>query len=162
TLPGIAGFAVSAANQGLWGNRIFLQVTTSSDGNAANFKLIVMYGATQADAQRNIVETYDNVTTTTAGSAPPSNYVRTLVNGRSEYIAITADVTAIPTVPITAMTNGNDGAAATANTFIGAAASTSAVTGTGLRALDKLTDVSLIAIPGQGDPATVNAGMEYC
>ena len=34
--------------------------------------------------------------------------------------------------------------------------------GTGLRALDKVTDVNLIAIPGVGDSLTVNAGIEYC
>jgi len=36
------------------------------------------------------------------------------------------------------------------------------VAGTGLHALDKVTDVNLIAIPGQGDAATVSAGMDYC
>ena len=35
-------------------------------------------------------------------------------------------------------------------------------TGTGLYVLDKATDVSIIAIPGQGDVATVNAGIDYC
>jgi phage tail sheath protein FI len=34
--------------------------------------------------------------------------------------------------------------------------------GTGLHALDKLNDVSLIAIPGQGDGATISQAMEYC
>ncbi len=31
-----------------------------------------------------------------------------------------------------------------------------------MNALDKITDVNIIAIPGQGATATVNAGMNYC
>src|SRR5262249_15645815 len=36
------------------------------------------------------------------------------------------------------------------------------VTGTGLHALDKITDVNLIAIPGQGAPDVVGGAMAYC
>src|SRR5262249_26456095 len=36
------------------------------------------------------------------------------------------------------------------------------LTGTGLYALDKITDVNLIAIPGDGRPQTVNAALAYC
>ena len=168
---------VSAANQGKWGNRIWIVVSPSSDGDANNFKLQVMYGATAAEALGNVVETYDNVTfsgspTLAPGAANPSAYVRQVVNAASEYIALTADVTARPAninvnlkanpaVLPAQLANGNDGHTSTVN-FIGAPATDSNVTGTGIFALDKITDVSLIAIPGQGDVVTVNAGIDYC
>ena len=55
---------------------------------------------------------------------------------------------------------GADGAAATGPTFIGIAATSSAVTGTGLNALDKLTDVSLIAMPGTLPHVTASEASE--
>ncbi len=154
----------AAANEGDWGNRIWLTVTDSSDGDTANhFKLQVMYGTTQADALANVVETFDNVTFRSAVATDPipANYIRTLVNSRSEYIAITADLTARPAnQAMQQLTNGTDGTGAINR--IGAVAPNSNVAGTGLHALDKVTDVNLIAIPGDGLPATVNAGMAYC
>src|SRR5262249_44540797 len=59
------------------------------------------------------------------------------------------------------LANGGDGDTSTVD-FIGQAAEDNTVTGTGLNALDKITDVNLIAIPGQGDINTVNKGIEYC
>src|SRR5262249_51851637 len=77
-------------------------------------------------------------------------------------IAITADFTARPGNGTIQLANGNDGPPTVASEFIGAPATDSTVTGTGLHALDKVTDVNLIALPGQGDPAIVNAAMAYC
>ncbi len=59
------------------------------------------------------------------------------------------------------MLGGGDGDTTTVN-FIGAPAASNTLAGSGLFALDKITDVNLIAIPGQGDIATVNAGIGYC
>ena len=107
------------------------------------------------------------------GAANPSAYVRQVVNAASEYIAITADVTARP-ANINVNLKANPARCsrrnwptemtdtASAVNFIGAPATDSNVTGTGIFALDKITDVSLIAIPGQGDVVTVNAGIDYC
>jgi phage tail sheath protein FI len=167
---GTAALRISAANQGQWGNNIWVQIDPSSDGDPtnSNFKLSVKYGATQGEAQGNTVESYDNVTfnlspTTLPGSLNPAEYARTAVNSRSEYIAITSDFTSRPPVPtaLTQLANGGDGEARTVD-FIGAPATSNTVTGTGLYALDKITDVNLIAIPGQGGINTVNRGIEYC
>jgi len=165
---------ISAANPGLWGNSIWIAVADSSDGIATNFKLFVMLGATPDEARRNVVESYDNVTFRSAHPADPepSNYVGTVVNNRSEYIAFTDVVSNRPiNTPLTFsspqvlqiqhLSGGGDGTTADVD-FIGAAARDNLVTGTGLFALDKITDVNLIAIPGQGDFVTVNKGMEYC
>src|SRR5215472_1263364 len=166
---GTAALNASAANQGGWGNNVWIQIDPSSDGNTTdNFKLSVKYGATQAEAQGNTVESYDNVTyelspTSLPGSLNPAEYARTVVNSRSEYIAITSDFSSRPPVPtpLTQLANGGDGDTSTVD-FIGQAAEDNTVTGTGLNALDKITDVNLIAIPGQGDINTVNKGIEYC
>lgn len=168
---------ISAANQGLWGNSIWIVVSPSSDGDTNNFKLQVMYGATVGEALGNVVETYDNVTfngspSLQPGALNPASYARQVVNRASEYIAITSDfsarpaninvnLTTSPPVLPAQLSNGNDGLTSNVS-FIGAPAISSSVTGTGIFALDKITDVSLIAIPGQGDIPTVNAGIDYC
>jgi phage tail sheath protein FI len=168
---GSGAMALSAANQGAWGNQIWVRVSPSSDGDGSNFKLQVMYGATAAEASGNIVETYDNVTfenspTLLSGAVNPAVYARQTVNSRSEYVAVTGDFTGNPLpaskVPqLVQLAGGGDGDTSTVD-FVGQPAASNLVTGTGLHALDKITDVSLIAIPGQGDVATVNAGVDYC
>ena len=168
-----AALGASAANEGLWGNAVGVAVAASSDRDPSNFKLLVTY---DGPLGTEVVETYDNVTfqnspTLLAGAPHPAQYARTLVNSRSEYLALTADFTNRPASsplngnnrPVaTRLTGGGDGGAVSANGYIGLPAPDNSVTGTGLFALDKVTDVNLIAIPGQGDPATVNAGAEYC
>ena len=179
TSPGVAGtslgsgnsaFGVSAANQGAWGNNLWVQIVTSSDGNNTdNFKLLVMQGTTVKEAQTNVIEAYDGLTyqgspTLVPGNSTPGSYARTTVNSRSEFIAILDDFTARPGVmpnPVQ-LAFGSDSKPPAPKDFIGAAAADNTVTGTGIRALDKVTDVNLIAMPGQGDIASVNAGMEYC
>ena len=179
-------FAVSALNEGLWGDNIWLQIDFSGDftppasppssppaPGPTTFRLTVMYADTTdfRVAQRNVVEVYDGVAIAPADlTAPlPANYVGTVVNRQSEYIAITARVTTLP-VPApaangsswnpTRLSGGADGAAPAS--YTGAASPDGVVAGTGLFALDKITDVNLIAIPGVGDGQTINAAVEYC
>ena len=159
-----APIAVSAANQGEWGNRISVQVSASSDADANNFKLSVLY---DAGAGAAVVETYDNVTylaspSTLPGATNPADYARTVVNSRSEYIAITGDFTAAPAAGTFALFGGSNGPLPQPADLIGAPAPDNTVTGTGLHALDNVTDVNIIAIPGAGDASTVQQGMEYC
>ena len=167
---GGSGFNILAANEGAWGNNIWVQIVPSSDGDTVNnFKLLVMYGLTQNEAKGNVVEAYDGLTFQNSssllpGASAPGSYARTAINSRSEYIAITNDFTAAPPVmanPVQ-LSGGSDSVLPAASDFIGAAAIDNTRTGTGLHALDKVTDVNIIAIPGQGDPLTVNEGMEYC
>jgi Bacteriophage tail sheath protein len=161
--PGTAPLTISAANEGVWGNQLSVQITDSSDGETTNnFKLQVFYDGTPVEAFDNI--TYQGSPNLFPGVLNPAEYGRTAVNSRSEYIAMTADFTSRPAntrTPIQ-LGNGSDGPPVQPSDFIGAPAPDSTVTGTGLFALDKITDVNLIAIPGQGDPATINAGMNYC
>jgi len=163
--PAGAPFGISAANEGVWGNQITVSIANSSDGNTTNnFKLVVNY---DSGAGSEIVETYDNVTwsgsPTSATGPTPADYVRTVVNRRSEYIAILGpDFTSRPANQTIALSGGNDGPLPQTTDLIGQEAADNTVSGTGLHALDKITDVNLIAIPGYGDPATVDAGMSYC
>ena len=153
---------MQALNQGEWGNQIWVQFGGSSDQVASHFKLTVMYGASESDAKQNVVEVYDNVAASPS-LGTTSNDAGTMVNGVSSYIVVTAPITAVPaSKPAFKFDYGTDGAAVTPADFIGEPATDGALTGTGLYALDKVTDVSLIAIPGQGDVATVNAGVSYC
>jgi len=161
-----APFGISAANEGAWGNRITVEIANSSDGATANnFKLVVKY---DSGTGPDVVETYDNVTfsgssTSGVGSPTPADYARTVVNGRSEYIAILApDFTSRPANRTVSLSGGGDGPQPQLTDISGQPAVDSTVTGTGLRALDRVTDVNLIAAPGYGDRNTVQAGMSYC
>ncbi len=173
TSPGFFPMPVSALNEGSWGNAISLAIRPSSNPDPSNFKLLVYYDPGTGPA---VVETYDPVTfqgspSLQASAANPADDVAVVVNSRSEYVAITGPVATRPAdlgldangQPIrAALINGSDGPAPQSSDFIGAPARDNTVTGTGLYALDKITDVSLIAIPGQGDVATVNRGINYC
>lgn len=161
---------ISAINQGKWGNDIWIRIAASSDGLTGHFKLQVLFGSDETSAKQNPVETFDNI----AFSSSDSAYARAIVNSRSEYIAITEDVTGPPQPNFIVdgqgtvtndkperLKDGDDGKGFP--DFIGEAAKDdNGLTGTGLHALDKVTDVNLIAIPGRGDVATVKAAMDYC
>lgn len=156
--PGSA-LAIQASSVGGWGNNIWIETQPSSDLDPNHFKLLVKYGSTLAEANANIVETYDNITflNVSPPSPIPDNYALNVINSRSEYITMTADLNTLPAVPSSPvqLQNGRDGVGTV--DFIGQQDQ-----GTGLYALDKITDVNLIAIPGRGDIPTINAGMAYC
>jgi hypothetical protein len=164
---------ISALTPGAWGDQLTVQISDSSDGDTTNnFRLTVVYNNAP-------VETFEPVTYTGSPSLGPSfptpaEHVVTAVNSRSEFIALTADINARPTntedpntVPTTpnphlALIGGSDGTGVAPTTFVGAPAADNTVTGRGLYALDKITDVNIVAIPGEGAPDTVNEGMAYC
>lgn len=152
---------VQALNQGAWGNDIWLQFDSASDQVSTHFKLSVMYGATAHDAAQNVVEVYDNVAAWPTLNTT-TNDAATMINGISAYIVVTAPIATRPPQGPFNLHDGDDGGTVEPADFIGEAATDPALSGTGLYALDKVTDVSLIAIPGQGDVTTVNAGVYYC
>ncbi len=173
---------VSAANEGKWGNAIWVRIAASSNlevtpaGVKKFFTLQVLYGEKADDAKRNIVESFEDL----AWESEDPRYAVTVINSRSEYIAITKSLPGLPKVnfeykadgftPDPTKDNpkplgqspreaGKDADGGSLN-FIGDAATDSKLAGFGLRALDKVTDVNMIAIPGRGDLA--GRGMEYC
>jgi phage tail sheath protein FI len=156
---------ISAINEGLWGNSISVAIGASSNPDPDNFKLSVFYDPGTGPV---VVKTYDPVTyegspNLQPGAVNPADDVVAAVNSRSEYIAVTAPATGRQTgAARTALQGGNDGPDPQPLDFLGVSALNSTVTGTGLHALDKIVDVNIIAIPGQGNPNTVSAGVEYC
>jgi phage tail sheath protein FI len=162
---------ISALNEGSWGGTtsgqpgISVEIRASSDSDPNNFKLLVYYDPGTGPV---IVETYDRVTfegspNLQPGALNPADDVVAAVNSRSEYIAATAPVTVQQVaVARTGLQGGSDGSDPRPLDFVGAPAPNNTVSGTGLHALDKVTDVNLIAIPGLGDQGTVSAGVEYC
>jgi uncharacterized protein len=173
TSPGSFALGVSALTEGVWGNSISLAIRPSSNPDPSNFKLLVYYDPGSGPV---IVETFDAVTfggspTLQSTAANPADDVVAAVNSRSEYIAISSAVSARPPDSAlgptgqptrTVLINGTDGSLPQAADHIGAPARDNTVAGTGLYALDKITDVNIIAIPGQGDATTVSRGVEYC
>jgi hypothetical protein len=171
--PAAFALHVSALTEGIWGNSISLAIRPSSNPDPSNFKLLVYYDPGSGPV---IVETFDAVTfrgsaTLLSTAANPADDVVAAVNSRSEYIAIASPVIARPPdSPLgptgqptrTALIGGTDGSLPQAADHIGAPAGNNTVTGTGLYALDKIIDVNIIAIPGQGDATTVSRGVEYC
>jgi phage tail sheath protein FI len=156
----IVNTVIEAATEGRWGSALSVEIADSSDRSPDNFKLIVRDAGIP-------VETYDNVTydgsPTLGAGATPGEHAVTVVNGRSDYIAFSSPIAAAPPRGTVALGGGDDGVAVTDRaTYLGNAAPDDTVTGTGLYALDKVTDVSIIAIPGQGEPETVAAGAAYC
>jgi uncharacterized protein len=154
--------SIAAVNEGVWGDKISVEIADSADRDPDNFKLIVKYDGIP-------VETYDNVThpgspTLQPAATNPGLDIFPLVNSGSAYIAFMAALPGNrPARGVVTLRDGSDGAAVTDGApYIGAAAPNDAVTGTGLFALDKITDVSIVAIPGQGAAATVAAGASYC
>lgn len=167
---GPSPIAIFALNEGAWGNNIQVALTDSSDGDSNNFKLSVYYENNPSPVETFDRLTYQNSPTLQPNAANPAEDARIAVNSRSEYITIASDFTSRPILssvdPSTHLPiplqlgNGND----SGNTidYIGQPAADNTVTGTGLHALDKITDVNLIAIPGQGQPEVVTAGLAYC
>lgn len=162
--------SVVALNEGVWGNRTWVKIEDSSDGDKVNhFKLSVFYGGTEDDRRPALVEAYDNLD---IRSTEPT-FVASVINGRSEFIVVknTATIARPANKFVTnasgevtnadaKLKDGSDGAGRI--DYIGAAAPDNTRLGRGLHALDKVTDVNMIAIPGQGSPDIVGKGVEYC
>ena len=77
------------------GHKLSVVVDNSADGETANnFKLVVNVDGTPVETFEPV--TWNASTTLADTSATPAEYVRSAINSRSEFIAITADITARP------------------------------------------------------------------
>lgn len=152
--------AIAAKYDGAFGNSLSVKVDPASSGDSTRFNLQVLRAGV-------VLETWPNLSM----SDTDPNFVETVINNESTgsaWIAAT-DLDAATTAPndkpaagtFGPLTGGGDGLAGLADTdFLGAEGTAGARTG--LRALDLVADLSLLAIPGRATPA-VHAGMvAYC
>lgn len=128
-----ATLVVNAANPGLWGNDIYLDIEDSVGyGTTGTFNIVLYYGGVGAAF---LVERFVNLTMDTTAS----NYALTVVNNSaagSRYVNLAQPTTPSPTAAPnnnpstqsgTRLTNGTNGAAVTAGNFSDALASFDAV-----------------------------------
>jgi hypothetical protein len=151
--------SVAAKTHGAYGNSLSIKIEAATSGDADRFNLVVMKGTIA-------LETWSNLSMLDTDN----DYVETVVNDANNgswYITVTdldAGGTATQDRPANGtfgpMTLGNDGLSALADTdFVGG----SGVSGrTGLRGLDSVHDLRLVAVPGRATSVVQNAVITYC
>lgn len=160
---GLAGTAIDTLKldgktDGTYGNALTPYLEAATNGEAARFNVrVVKAGVT--------VETWPNVT---MDNTDP-RFVETVINDEttgSDLIKATDLNAAVPAPndrPANgnaALTGGSDGLAALSdNDFIGGTGTNGR---TGMRALDLVLDLSLLAIPGRATSSVHNAMISYC
>lgn len=148
---------VAGKYDGTYGNGLSVIVSAATNGDAGHFNLaIVRDGAA--------VESFSNLSMDEAAA----DYAVTVVNASgtgSNLVALTdLAATADPPVPATGtfgpLTGGNDGLGSLADAdFTGAVTANGR---TGIRALDIVQEVTLLAIPGRATAAVHNAMVTWC
>lgn len=166
----------NATHTGLTGTpQNTLTIAGKTDGTYANTMPVIIEAATSGDStQFNVRVTKSGVTLETWPNAtmdPTSaRYVQTLINdpdNGSDYIAVTDLLVAPGSASIERpangtynMTGGNDGLSGLVDTdFIGGSGTNGR---TGIRALDLVVELSLLAVPGRATSAVHNAMISYC
>ena len=155
----VSTLTVDAKYDGIYANSVSIKVAAATSGDADRFNLQVIKNGV-------ILESYANLS-----MAPnDARYAVTLVNDAgsgSNYIKLTDLLAAVaspgnlPAVGTTGpLTGGSDGLAGLVdNDFIGGSGTNGK---TGMRALDLVGDLSLLAIPGKATSAIHNAMVAYC
>jgi hypothetical protein len=151
---------VAAKTEGAYGNTISITIEAATSGDADRFNLVVLDGTV-------ILETWPNLSM----DDTDNDFVETIVNDAdngSWYITVT-DLDAgvgTPTLdrPLNGtygpMTSGNDGLSGIDSAdYLGASVGAGRF---GLRGLDEVQDLSMIAIPGQTSSAVQNGMIAYC
>lgn len=165
THTGLAGTAVNTLqltgkDDGAFANSLTVKVLAASSGEAARFNLQVLRSGV-------IVETFANLSM----DDTDARYVETIINhttNGSNYIAAIDQDAAVPApndrpanVTTTAFSGGSDGLSGLVDAdFIGAEGS--GTDRTGLRCLDFVADLSLLAVPGRATAAVHVAMLTYC
>lgn len=135
---------------GSWGNGISVQVANGVI--AGTYKIIVKYNGV-------VVEMYDHVYVG-AAYVSNANYIETRINGRSNYITVTADPTQSTLKLATATVGGGqDGTPLDDSVYIGTAGAPPAIPATGLQlfANPETQLLDLVAVPGRYHAAVLNA-----
>jgi phage tail sheath protein FI len=140
---------------GTYANDYRIKIGAATSGEASEFNLDVL------DSTGLVLESWPNLTM----DSTEARYVEDVVNEGSTRITAT-DLEAVGTAttrrPLngtsTAMTGGDDGLVGLADSdYVGSSASA-----TGLRALDTVDELTLLAVPGVATSAVHNAMITYC
>lgn len=149
-----------------------LRVDGKTDGTYANSLQIKIADATSGEAERFdlqviddglIVETFPNLSMVDTDSRFAESVINSTTGGGSNLVAVTdLDSVAASQRPANGtfgpLTGGSDGLSGLVDAdFIG-----SSVGKTGIRSLDEIQGVSLLAVPGQATAAIQNAMITYC
>ncbi len=165
---GAALFKVYARSEGAWGNRIFVQLDESSNGQLGGFRLVVQYLKSTSfddeyvgeDINGKVVETFDNLLLT--NFEEKINDVSAFIKVESLVdLNILENMEKVPefTESPVALAGGVDGM--TSIDFLGDAAAR-----TGMYAFDVIDDINIIAVPDiadmPGSRDTVLQMLNYC
>jgi phage tail sheath protein FI len=167
---GICNATLYAANPGLWGNSLVVQVTVPpTSPPASRFSVQV-----QLVAPNGTVQVLENFANLSASPIDPL-YVVTVLNNDSQYVTFinpnnpTAAITlsGAPVSDSITFSGGADGATlvpADGNFEIALGPDTSPTSTNhfGLRLLDLVDIFNLLCVPGETDAATVSALQHYC
>lgn len=150
---------IDAKWDGTYGNELSIRIAAATSGDAARFNLTVVRNGVNVEVWPNL----------SMDSSDP-RYVETIINDDdvgSMYITATDLAAATPSPydrPVNGLfgplTGGNNGLTSLGdNDFIGGTSSNGRV---GMRALDTVADLTLLAIPGRATSAVHNAMLTYC
>jgi phage tail sheath protein FI len=140
-----ASIKVTAASEGIWGDKISVEAKAASDATLTNgFKLVVKYNSDEK-------ESYDNLTIGTVEDA---------IDNVSAYIKVVKQGANAPKkdTPVT-LTSGNNGLTSIAATdFEGDGKALN-----GLHAFDVVDDINIVAMPDMsGNRDAILKGLNYC
>lgn len=163
TVTGSAGGAVAtlrvdAKYDGTYGNQIRVLIEAATSGESDRFNMKVEF-------KGSVVESFPNLSL----SVGDPRYVETFVNGATgSSLIVVTDLEAAVASPgnlpnlgtFGPLTGGNDGLVGLADTdFNGGTGANGAV---GLRCLDTVQNLTLLAVPGRATASVHNAMITYC
>ena len=144
---------VEGKDLGAYANRIEAEVRTATNGSPGAFDLLVVDDGTYRETFPNLSMNPDD-----------ARYVERVVNDvrtGSVYVRVVDQLLVgalIPQPQVVALAGGSDGLVGLDDTdFVGSEPGK-----TGLRALDKVQELSLLLVPGRATPAVHNAMIRYC
>lgn len=142
---------------GTYANDYRIKIAAATSGDASEFNLDLI------DSTGLVLESWPNLTM----DSTAERYVEDVINddaGSKRIAATDLDAAGTPTqrrpinVTTSAMSGGDDGLSGLADSdYVGSAASA-----TGLRALDTVDDLTLLAVPGVATSAVHNGMIAYC
>ena len=134
------GITIYAKDEGTWGNKLSMKVTSTQENGVAIFNV-------EVSLDDEVVETFEGLT----NDITDENYYLPIINSDSKFITVPAGGLQVGEG---AFSGGKDGIDdITDADFLGER---------GLKALDKVEAVTIVAIPGQTSMAVQKGILDYC